>query len=233
MNFVQIASFHASDLDGFKEREEEWQRQTEGRRTLRRWQLLADHNDPTHFVSVNWFDSYESAMVNSALPETDAMAQWMAAKVTGQVEFTNLDAIGGHDTDAGLAAASLRRLFETNERPDGLVADDVDFTLVIPGGQLRGDAAYLMEVLAGDAASREFSVYACTPTPDGFVAEYTYRAIRDHGEVHINVGLVLAEVKEGRITRLSMSCAGNWTEEKADQVVAATGAFGPRHEVLA
>ena len=233
MNFVQIASFHASDLDGFKEREEEWQRQTEGRRTLRRWQLLADHQDPTHFVSVNWFDSYESAMVNSALPETDAMAQWMAAKVTGQVEFTDLDVIGGDDTDAGLAAASLRRMLETNVRPDGLVADDLDFSLVMPGGRMRGDAAYMMEALVEDAASREFSVYACTPTPDGFVAEYAYRAIHDDGEVHVNVGLLLAEVKQGQLTRLSMSCAGNWPEEKADRVVAATGAFGPRHEAMA
>ena|SRR5690348_4249241 len=93
MTFIQIVSFRCSDLDALGEAEAEWLAATEGRRTLRQETVLVDRDDPTRFVTVNAFDSYESAMENSALPETDAMAAKVGALLIGDATYWNLDVV--------------------------------------------------------------------------------------------------------------------------------------------
>jgi len=97
MTFIQVVSFRCSDLDGRREIESDWLARTEGRRTLRKETVLVDRDDPTRFVTINEFDSYDSAMENSALPETDAMAQKVAALLIGEPTYLNLDVLGETD----------------------------------------------------------------------------------------------------------------------------------------
>ena len=92
MAFVQIIDLRTSDIDGIKKNSEEWEAATEGRRTVRRQIVGRDRNDPSHHVIIVFFDSYESAMVNSELPETQASAEQFAA-LADEVTFLDLDVI--------------------------------------------------------------------------------------------------------------------------------------------
>jgi hypothetical protein len=92
MGFVQIMDFHATDIDELQTANEEWRTATEGKRTLRREVVARDRNDPSHYVVLAFFDSYESAMENSALPETQASAGRFAA-LTENMAFVDLDII--------------------------------------------------------------------------------------------------------------------------------------------
>jgi hypothetical protein len=92
MGFVQIMDFHADDADELKKANEEWRAATEGKRTVRREVVGQDRNDPSHYVVLVFFDSYESAMENSALPETQASAERFAAMTKG-MSFGDFDII--------------------------------------------------------------------------------------------------------------------------------------------
>lgn len=91
MAFVQIIEFKTSDIDGLRKVDDEWERATEGKRTARREILARDRNDPNHYYTIVFFDSYESAMENSNLPETQAAAEQYAALADGPPVFHDLD----------------------------------------------------------------------------------------------------------------------------------------------
>jgi hypothetical protein len=62
-----------------------------------RHQLLArDHTDPRRYFAVVFFDSYESAMQNSNLPETQEFAG-RYGEVTTSVAFHDLDIISDEE----------------------------------------------------------------------------------------------------------------------------------------
>ena len=65
MAFVQLIDFKASDIDALRKAGEEWERATEGKRTARRRLICRDRSEPGRYVMMVFFDSYESAMVNS------------------------------------------------------------------------------------------------------------------------------------------------------------------------
>jgi hypothetical protein len=92
MAFVQIMQFRTTDLDAVRKIEEEWRAATEGKRTIRREITARDRNDPDRYVGLVFFDSYESAMENSNLPETDAAARQLQA-ITEGLTFQDLDVI--------------------------------------------------------------------------------------------------------------------------------------------
>jgi hypothetical protein len=92
MAFVQIIDFHTDDPDGIRKVDEEWLAATEGKRTVRREITARDRNDPSHYVVMVFFDSYESAMANSQLPETEAAAEQYAARSQG-ISFLDLDVV--------------------------------------------------------------------------------------------------------------------------------------------
>jgi hypothetical protein len=93
MSFVQIVEFRTSDLGAIQRADEEWRQATEGKRTVRREVLAADRNEPGHYFALVFFDSHESAMENSALPETQAAAEkWLAAS-DGAPVFHDLDVL--------------------------------------------------------------------------------------------------------------------------------------------
>jgi hypothetical protein len=91
MAFVQIIEFKSSDIEGIRKAGEDWERATEGKRTSRRQLLARDRSDPGRYFMIVFFDSYESAMANSQLPETQASADTFAALSDRAPSFYNLD----------------------------------------------------------------------------------------------------------------------------------------------
>jgi quinol monooxygenase YgiN len=93
MAFVQIIEFRTNDIEGLRAAEAEWERATEGKRTARRQILARDRDDPGRHLAIVFFDSYESAMQNSEMPETKAVAEKMMALSEGEPTFHNLEVI--------------------------------------------------------------------------------------------------------------------------------------------
>jgi hypothetical protein len=93
MAFIQIVEFRTSKVDELRAMEEEWEKATEGRQTLRRSIVARDRNDPQRHLVIAFFDSYESAMENSRLPETHEFAEKERALMDGPVTFHDLDVL--------------------------------------------------------------------------------------------------------------------------------------------
>ena len=93
MAFIQIIDFNSSRLEEGMVHVDAWDKATEGKRTVRRSVLCRDRNDPNHYFNVVFFDSYESAMENSNLPETQELAQKLGQLGDGEPRFYDLDVI--------------------------------------------------------------------------------------------------------------------------------------------
>ena len=93
MEFIQIIECRTSKVDELTELEREWEKATEGKRTLRRSIITRDRNDPDRYLVLAFFDSYDSAMVNSNLAETGEFGQKQAALLDGPMVFTDLDVV--------------------------------------------------------------------------------------------------------------------------------------------
>ena len=96
MSFVQIIDMRTKNVDEIQNLEREWEKATEGKRTLRRSIIGRDRNDPNHYLVLAFFDSYESAMTNSNLPETTEFGRKQSALLDGPMQFTDLDVIEDH-----------------------------------------------------------------------------------------------------------------------------------------
>jgi hypothetical protein len=96
MSFVQIIDLRTKNVDEIQNLEREWEKATEGKRTLRRSIVGRDRNDPDRYLVLAFFDSYESAMENSNLPETNELGQKQSALVDGPMQFIDLDVIDDH-----------------------------------------------------------------------------------------------------------------------------------------
>ena len=93
MAFIQVIECRTSNFDEVLALEENWRRATEGKRTLRRSIVTCDRNDPARHLILAFFDSYESAMANSNLPETAEFGQKQAALLDGPMTFVDLDVL--------------------------------------------------------------------------------------------------------------------------------------------
>jgi hypothetical protein len=91
MAFVQIIEFRTADIEPTRQINQQWRQATEGKRTVRRELLARDHSDPSRYFAVAFFDSYESAMETSDLPETRAAAEQHMKTSEGPPVFYNLD----------------------------------------------------------------------------------------------------------------------------------------------
>jgi quinol monooxygenase YgiN len=90
---LQIIEGKTSKMDELMELDAQWEKATEGKRTLQRSFVARDRNDPERYVILAFFDSYESAMANSNLPETKEFAQKQGALIDGPMTFRDLDVI--------------------------------------------------------------------------------------------------------------------------------------------
>ena len=93
MEFIQIIECRTSKPDELEALEDEWRAATEGKRTLRHSYLTQDRNDPERYLIIAIFDSYESAMVNSNLPETAEFGRKQSELLDEPMGFTDLDIV--------------------------------------------------------------------------------------------------------------------------------------------
>jgi quinol monooxygenase YgiN len=93
MKFVQIIEMRTKRVDEITALEDDSEKATEGKRTLRRSIVTRDRNDPGRYLVFAFFDDYESAMTNSNLPETNEFGQKQQALLDAPMQFTDLDII--------------------------------------------------------------------------------------------------------------------------------------------
>jgi hypothetical protein len=93
MAFVQIIEFHTDDIEPIRQAGDEYEAKMADAGLVRRRIITQDRNDPTRFMLMAFFDSYESAMENSERPETNEIAAKMASLVSGAPSFHDLDII--------------------------------------------------------------------------------------------------------------------------------------------
>jgi hypothetical protein len=93
MSFIQIIEFRSANIDGMQEVAERWEKATAGKRTAGRRVLCRDRKDPNRYFNVVFFDSYDAAMQNSNLPETQQFSQEMMKFADGPPTFYDLDVL--------------------------------------------------------------------------------------------------------------------------------------------
>jgi hypothetical protein len=93
MAFVQIIEFRSSKIADIREVANEWEKATEGKRKARRNILCEDRDNPGRYLNIVFFDSHESAMENSAMPETDALSKKMMSLADGPATYYNLNVV--------------------------------------------------------------------------------------------------------------------------------------------
>ena len=93
MSFMQIIEMRTQNYGQLQKLSDEYFAATEGKRTVKRSFVTRDHKDPDRYLIIVLFDSYESAMENSNLPETAAFAEKQAPLLDGPPTFFDLDVI--------------------------------------------------------------------------------------------------------------------------------------------
>jgi hypothetical protein len=93
MKFIQLVEMRTKDIAAIQKLEDEWEQQTEGTRTLRTAIVARDRNDPERHFVIAFFDDYDSAMVNSNLPETQAFGEKQSAHMLAAPSFIDLDVV--------------------------------------------------------------------------------------------------------------------------------------------
>jgi hypothetical protein len=92
MAFIQVVEFTTDDYDAVRRVDEGWMAATEGKRTATRQIVTRDRNNQNRYLVFVFFDSYESAMTNSELPETRQFAE-QYRDATASVAFHDLDVV--------------------------------------------------------------------------------------------------------------------------------------------
>ncbi|MFF4837135.1 ester cyclase [Streptomyces sp. NPDC001315] len=108
MTFVQLIECRTSRFDEMNRLMDTWVEQTKGKRTATHDLLGRDRSDASHIIEIVEFPSYEDAMRNSNLPETDKIFQEMVALCDEMPTFTDLEVV----RDEQLYAGNARRFFE-------------------------------------------------------------------------------------------------------------------------
>jgi len=93
MGFIQVIEFRTNKIDEVRAAGDEYVKATAGRSKVRQQLVAEDRDDPGRYFLMVSFDSYEDAMQNSAMPETDAVAKKMGALTDGAPTFYNLDVL--------------------------------------------------------------------------------------------------------------------------------------------
>jgi hypothetical protein len=101
MAFIQVMEYETTHPQEVNELMDEWIAATEGKRTATHDVHTQDRDHPGRYVDIVEFPSYELAMRNSELPETQRIAAKMRDLCGSDVRFMNLDVL----RDETLAAA--------------------------------------------------------------------------------------------------------------------------------
>jgi hypothetical protein len=204
MHFMQIIEISTDRIDDLTRLEDEWRLAGRGRRTgIADW-LCADRSRAERYFSVNLFPSYDAAVANGALPETDALAA--QAMQIGAATFHDCDVV--QDLWANELRSQSERLvamFATATVPDGLFTDDVVVELNVPHAsqRLQGLATVrsrVPEMLSpGTVEEQRF-----LPAIGGFVIEVALRATAYSRQVCI------ARTRGGLVEHLAIYCTGDF-----------------------
>ncbi|MGW2644734.1 ester cyclase [Streptomyces sp. NPDC001393] len=116
MTFVQLIECRTSRLDEMNRLMDDWVEQTKGKRTATHALVGKDRSDAAHVVEVVEFPSYEEAMRNSNLPETDKIFHDLVALCDEMPTFIDLDVV----RDERLAEDTVRRFFAALATPGEL-----------------------------------------------------------------------------------------------------------------
>jgi steroid delta-isomerase-like uncharacterized protein len=108
MTFVQLIDCKTSRFDEVNRLMDTWVERTKGKRTATHSLIGQDRSDSSHIIEIVEFPSYEEAMRNSNLPETDEVFREMVALCEEMPTFTDLEVV----RDEQLYAANVSRLFE-------------------------------------------------------------------------------------------------------------------------
>ncbi|QGV77647.1 ester cyclase [Streptomyces ficellus] len=93
MTFVQIIDCKTDRVEEMNRLLDSWAEATQGKRTATHAMMGRDRSDSTHVLEIVEFPSYEEAMENSRLPETNRIFQEMTALCDGEPTFTDLDVV--------------------------------------------------------------------------------------------------------------------------------------------
>jgi hypothetical protein len=91
--FVQIIEFNTKRFAEGSQHVADWRTATEGKRTAKRSVVCKDRDNPDRYLNMVFFDSYEDAMRNSELPETQRLAEQLSKLADGPAVFRNLEVI--------------------------------------------------------------------------------------------------------------------------------------------
>jgi hypothetical protein len=205
VEFMQIIEISTDRLPDLMEFEDEWRGAARGRRTgIADW-LCADRSRPDRFFSVNLFPSYDAAIANGALPETDALAARAAQIATAS--FHDCDVV--QDLWANELRAQSDRLvamFSTARVPDGLFTEDVVVELNVPHAAHRFEGLRTVTTrfaemeIAGTVEEEHF-----LPAVGGFVVEFALRSPSYCRQVCV------ARTRGGLIAHLAIYCTGDFS----------------------
>ncbi|MEU9736114.1 ester cyclase [Streptomyces sp. NPDC048002] len=151
MTFVQLIDCRTSRFDEMNRLMDTWVEQTKGKRTATHNVIGKDRSDESHFIEIVEFPSYEEAMRNSKLPETDQIFQDMVALCDETPTFTDLDVV----RDEQLYAATARRLFERIAAP----GDTPTFNDVLVEDYHDHDPANPQDYIGLDGVRREVEMW--------------------------------------------------------------------------
>ena len=93
MKFIQLIDYKTTRADEVPTLLSSWIEATGGVRTATRTTVGRDRDDATHFIEILQFPSYEEAMRNSNLPETNNAHEAFASLCVEYPKFINLDII--------------------------------------------------------------------------------------------------------------------------------------------
>jgi len=91
--FVQIIQYKTSKHDEMQKVVDKFREQTAGRRTTARAMECSDRDNAGQFMTIVEFPSYDAAMKNNNLPETEALSAEMMKLADGPPTFYNLDIV--------------------------------------------------------------------------------------------------------------------------------------------
>ncbi|MFD7322268.1 ester cyclase [Streptomyces sp. NPDC059875] len=151
MTFVQIIDCKTSRFDDLNRLMDKWVEQTKGKRTATHSVIGKDRSDSDHLVEIVEFPSYEVAMTNSQLPETDRIFREMVALCDEMPTFTDLDIV----RDIQLYKANARRFFELISSKGELPPLDE----VLAEGYHDHDPTNEQDVIGMDAVRREAEMW--------------------------------------------------------------------------
>ncbi|MGW6913328.1 ester cyclase [Kitasatospora sp. NPDC054939] len=167
MTFVQLIDCKTSRVDELNSLMDAWVEATRGKRTATHSIMGRDRADSTHVVEIVEFPSYEEAMKNSNLPETDRIFREMVALCDAEPSFTDLDVM----RDEQLNKLVVRSFFENVVNAGNIdAADDLctsDYREHDPSL-----SSYDVDLARAKAENREImEAFEPTATIDGMVAE--------------------------------------------------------------